>query len=95
MAKTVHLAAGLGFYGDAWEPVEVPLGEGSEAYAVKLYNGATLKRSLSASTPGLLYATADETADFGTAQSSLDISVSQMSVTVGEGRVRRRLVAVA
>jgi hypothetical protein len=80
--------------GDAWEPVDVPLGEDSEAYAVNLYSGATLKRSISAATAGVLYANADEIADFGSVQASLDISVSQMSMTAGEGMARRRLVAL-
>ena len=39
-------------------------------------------------------ASADELADFGTVQASLDIAVAQVSATVGAGQARRRQVMV-
>jgi hypothetical protein len=71
--------------GDAWEPVDVPLGEESEAYAIDILSGSTVKRTLTSSTPSVLYPAADELADFGVAQTTLSISVAQLSTTVGCG----------
>ncbi|RTL49775.1 MAG: hypothetical protein EKK40_15675 [Bradyrhizobiaceae bacterium] len=70
--------------GDAWG-VEVPLGEDSEAYQVDILSGASVVRTLSATTSAVLYASADEIADFGTEQTSLRIRVMQMSSSVGRG----------
>ncbi|HEY0236560.1 MAG TPA: glycoside hydrolase/phage tail family protein [Afipia sp.] len=72
--------------GDAWG-VEVPLGEDSEAYQADILSGAgaSVVRTLSVSTPAVLYATADELADFGAAQTGLHIRITQMSSTAGRG----------
>ena len=45
----------------------------------------TVLRTLSVSTPSALYAAADEIADFGAPQTSLSVSVAQISATVGRG----------
>ena len=37
------------------------------------------------STPSVLYAAADEIADFGAPQTALDMRVTQVSATVGRG----------
>jgi hypothetical protein len=68
----------------SWD-VAVPLGEDSEAYELDILSGATVVRTLSSATPTVLYAAADETADFGSAQASLDIRLYQVSATVGRG----------
>lgn len=70
--------------GDSWSG-EVPLGEDSEQYAVDILSGATVLRTLSSTSTTALYATADELADFGAAQSSLTVRVAQVSATVGRG----------
>jgi hypothetical protein len=70
--------------GDSWA-AEVPLAEESESYAVDILSGATVVRTLTATTPSVLYAAADELADFGSAQASLAVRVVQMSATVGRG----------
>ena len=70
--------------GDSWVG-EVPLGEDSEQYALDILSGATVVRTLSATTPSVLYASADELADFGAAQSTLHVRVTQVSATVGRG----------
>ena len=68
----------------SWD-VTVPLGEDSEAYEVDVLTGASVVRTLHATTPSVLYAAANETADFGSAQSSLAVRVYQMSATIGRG----------
>lgn len=73
--------------GDGWEATDVPLGEASEAYAIDILDGATVVRTLSATTPIVLYAAADEIADFGTPQTSLTVHVAQLSAAVGRGIV--------
>jgi hypothetical protein len=69
---------------DAWEAVDVPLGEASEAYEAEivLLSGT---RTLSASTPSILYPAAQELSDFGAPQSALTLSLYQMSAIVGRG----------
>jgi hypothetical protein len=70
--------------GDSWVG-EVPLGEDSEQYAVDILSGSTVVRTLTTSTPTALYAAADELSDFGAAQTSLHVRVTQLSTTVGRG----------
>ena len=65
--------------------VEVPLGEESEAYELDVLSGTTVKRTLASDAPSMLYAAADELADFGAAQTSLSVRLAQMSATVGRG----------
>jgi hypothetical protein len=72
------------FGGDGWSG-EVPLGEASEAYEVDILDGIDVVRTLSAAQPSVLYAAADELADFGAPQSSLSVRVVQLSATVGRG----------
>ncbi|MBV8848098.1 MAG: glycoside hydrolase TIM-barrel-like domain-containing protein, partial [Methylobacteriaceae bacterium] len=69
---------------DAWEPVDVPLGEEREAYDIVIATpGAS--RVLSVASPSALYAESDETADFGTPQTSLGLQIYQTSATLGRG----------
>ncbi|HZL30398.1 MAG TPA: glycoside hydrolase/phage tail family protein [Pseudolabrys sp.] len=70
--------------GDSWEG-EVPLAEDSECYEIDILAGTSVVRTLSAASPSVLYASADELTDFGTAQSSLTMRVVQLSATVGRG----------
>ena len=70
--------------GDSWVG-EVPLGEDSEQYTLDILSGGDVVRTLSVTTPTALYAAADEIADFGAAQTSLAVRVTQMSATVGAG----------
>ena len=71
--------------GDAWEPVEVPLGEASESYAVTIGDGMTAFRTLMVATPAATYAAADQVADFGSLPSAITLSISQVSPTEGPG----------
>lgn len=68
--------------------VDVPLGEASEAYEVEIYDGsgyATVKRTLTASTPAAAYTSAQQVTDFGANQATLYVRVYQISATVGRG----------
>jgi hypothetical protein len=71
--------------GDAWDPVEVPLGEAAEAYAVAIRDGGTTLRTFNVATPEVIYAGADQMADFGTLPAEISIAVSQVSATEGPG----------
>ncbi|MEX0752823.1 MAG: glycoside hydrolase/phage tail family protein [Xanthobacteraceae bacterium] len=71
--------------GDSWTAGDVPLGEEREAYAVDILSGQSVLRTLEADAPTALYSNADEIADFGQPQSSLSVSVAQVSATVGRG----------
>ncbi len=79
--------------GDSWEG-EVPLGESSERYMVDIMSGASVVRTLDAATPSVLYAAADEIADFGVPQSHLDVRVVQLSATVGRGFAAAAVLAL-
>jgi len=70
---------------DAWEPVDIPLGEDNESYQAEIWSGNTLKRTLAASSTSILYAAADELADFGNPQAQLSVSLYQISAAVGRG----------
>jgi len=77
--------------GDAWD-AEVPLAEDSEAYVAEILSGTTVVRTLNASSPSVLYAAADELADFGSVQATLDVRVAQLSATVGRGFETRKIL---
>jgi hypothetical protein len=81
---TIHWIRRTRADGDSWTG-EVPLGEDSEGYEVDIVSGVTVVRTLSTITPSVLYAAADELADFDAAQSSLTVRVTQLSATVGRG----------
>jgi hypothetical protein len=69
--------------------VDVPLGEDAEAYIVEIYTDntyATVKRTISGLTSeAFTYSAADQTTDFGSAQSTIYGKVYQISATVGRG----------
>jgi hypothetical protein len=73
---------------DAWEIGEPPLGELAETYEVDIRDGATLKRTLTASTTSVLYSAAAQIADFaavlGPGQ-SFTVRIHQLSARLGRG----------
>jgi hypothetical protein len=71
--------------GDSWDTVEVPLGEAGEAYQVAIRDGSTTLRTFAAATPEVIYAAADQMADFGMLPAEISIAVSQVSATEGPG----------
>ena len=62
------------------------LGEASEAYELEILSGVSVVRTLSATAPSALYAASDESLDFGSAQSSLEVRLYQISAAVGRGQ---------
>jgi len=71
--------------GDSFDLYEVPLGEEREDYRIDILAGETLKRSLFSAASSLLYASSDEMQDFGGPQTSLSLSIRQISALVGPG----------
>jgi hypothetical protein len=71
--------------GDSWEQEDVPLAEDSESYEIDIYDGASVVRTLSASSPQATYTLAQQTADFGGQQWSVSIVVYQRSARFGRG----------
>jgi hypothetical protein len=71
--------------GDAWEGLDAPLGEASESYAIDILAGDVVKRTLRSPTQALVYAAADELADFGARQAQLRLRIAQSSTIAGGG----------
>lgn len=65
--------------------VQAPLGEASEAYEIDVMSGSVVKRTILASSQSFSYSAADQTTDFGSAQSSITFRIYQISETVGRG----------
>jgi len=73
---------------DSWGGLEVPLAEELEAYEVEILDGATVKRVLSTATISAVYASAQQTADWGSPLApgdSLTVRIFQLSALVGRG----------
>ncbi len=68
--------------------VDVSLGEATESYAIEVYadgSYATVKRTITASSPFCVYPSADQVSDFGANQATLYLKLTQISATVGRG----------
>ncbi len=75
---------------DSWAAAEIPLGESSESYEVDIMDGATVLRTLSASTPSVVYTGAQQTEDFGALLGpgdNLDVRIAQVSLSYGRGTI--------
>lgn len=70
----------------------VPIGEAFEAYEVDVYDGVTIVRTISTTTPSASYTAAEQTADGLTPGDDVTIAIYQMSETRGRGRVRSAVV---
>lgn len=81
--------------GDAWEPVEVPLGEEREAYRLDILDGSTVVRSVATSGPAHAYGAAEQVADFGAPPSAIAFRVRQVSPTHGPGLSAERFVTLS
>ncbi len=68
--------------------VDVPLVETFERYEIEIMSGTTVKRTLTATTPAATYTAVQQTADFGSAQSTVTVRIYQMSETRGRGQVK-------
>jgi hypothetical protein len=78
--------------GDSWDAIEVPLAEDSEAYEVDIFDGATVLRTIVSTTASCMYSAAQQTADFGSAQSAVSVAVHQMSASYGRGTPKTAVV---
>lgn len=65
----------------------VPLGEATEAYSIDIYDGSPLDvvRTLTSNSESVVYSAAQQTTDFGGAQSAVLAVVYQLSALVGRG----------
>jgi len=70
---------------------DIPLSETTEAYEVDVMDGVTVKRTIEVSTPSASYSAADQTTDFGSPQSSVDIRIYQLG-KIGRGYVKEATV---
>jgi hypothetical protein len=80
--------------GDAWDPVEIPLGETAESYRMEIVDGDDIVRAIATSTPSAVYAHADQVADFGTPPDEIKVRISQVSPTEGAGTAIESLLHV-
>jgi len=69
--------------GDSWQTADVPLGEGVEAYHLRILRNNALVRQVDLTTPNWVYADADQTQDGTTG--TLTIEVAQVSERFGPG----------
>jgi len=69
----------------AWETLDIPLGEASEAYEIEIALPGNGRRLLASSGQSVLYPAGREIDDFGATQTSIAISIFQMSASVGRG----------
>jgi len=69
-----------------------PLGEASEAYEIDIMSGATVVRTITATTESATYTAAQQTTDFGAPQSSVTMNVYQLSETRGRGHAGAAIV---
>lgn len=65
--------------------VDTALGEATESYEIDIMNGATVKRTLTSTTPTVTYTSAQQVTDFGSYQTSINFKVFQISAVVGRG----------
>ena len=70
---------------DAWSDGDIPMSEESEAYSVTVISAGTVLRQWQVQTPKLIYLRSEQIADIGSFPAPLDIEVSQISATHGEG----------
>ncbi len=79
--------------GDWRDAVDVPLSEESERYEVEIMDGMTVMRTITGLTaPTASYTAAQQTTDFGSAQSSVDVKVYQLSAAIGRGYAGNAMV---
>lgn len=72
--------------GDWRDNADVPLGEAQEAYELDVFDGADIVRTITVNAATATYTATEQTADFGSPQSSISIRVYQLSAMVGRGR---------
>jgi len=78
--------------GDSWQSLEVPLGEDSESYLIRVLDGEVILREVTVNAPGWTYLASDELADGLSPPYNIDIA--QNSASFGPGLFRRLAVAI-
>lgn len=73
--------------GDSWQSLDVPLGETSEAYVLKVLQGGAVVRSENISSPAWVYTSAQQASDG--IVGAFTIEVAQVSDTFGAGLYRK------
>lgn len=74
------------FGADSWSVTEIPLNEDFERYEVDILDGASAVRTIVVEdAQSVIYTAAQQIADFGSTQSTLDWVVYQISATFGRG----------
>ena len=77
--------------GDTWDGPEVPLGEESESYLVRILVGGSVLREEQVETPSWTYSASDQQADGLTLP--FEVTVAQVSAVYGPGLAERRVIA--
>ena len=80
------------WYGEWQDGIDAPLFEASESYEIDILSGATVKRTLTATTPSIVYPAAEQVVDFGAAQSAVTVAVYQLNAVVGRGMPGKAIV---
>ncbi|MCB2116555.1 MAG: glycoside hydrolase TIM-barrel-like domain-containing protein [Rhodobacteraceae bacterium] len=78
--------------GDSWSGIDVPLGEASESYLVRIVEGASVRREVTVAAPQWTYPAGMQAAD-GVAL-PFEIHVAQFSASFGPGPFRRIVINV-
>jgi hypothetical protein len=74
------------FEGDSWNTAEVPLHEDTEQYVVEIMDGGVVVRTITVdSATSVAYTSAQQNADFGGSQESVEWAVYQVSTIFGKG----------
>jgi hypothetical protein len=79
------------WYGEWQDGIDVPLFEANERYEIDILSGSTnfnewsCKRTLSATTPSVIYTAANQTTDFGAPQGAVSIAIYQINAVIGRG----------
>jgi len=76
--------------GDSWVSVDVPLGETSESYLLRVLDGETIVREVTLTAPDWIYPQAQQSSDGLSAPFNID--VAQISQSFGAGLFRRIVI---
>ena len=71
--------------GDAWEPLDVPVGEDTERYALTISAGGVMIRQVETTLTAFTYTAADQLADTGAPVTALTVTIAQISRAYGPG----------
>ncbi len=81
--------------GDGWALADMPLDASPENYRIRIFDGSSLKRTLTSASGAVVYSAADQLADFGALPVSLTYDVAQMGAVYGAGRETAGAAALA